>query len=92
MLKHRPIGGGAQQARALPLDWSPTSTDKALLLINRITKQIPSGQQMALKGALALAPAGSSTCKQTVDWNAAAEGLRQGLIGIKHPFRDPDRR
>lgn len=80
MLKYRPVGRGAQQAVVLPLDWSPTNTDKALLLINRIVKEVLSGQQESLRGALEIAQAGSNTMKKPVDWDAAAEGLRKALM------------
>ena len=71
----------------LPVDWAPASTDKALLLINRIIKSVLSNEHGTLKGALAAAQGASTTMRQELDWQAVADGLRDVLMNHRNEIR-----
>jgi integrase len=76
-LRFRPIGGnGRSQSVLLPLEWSKTNTDKAILLINRIAKGVISGQHDSLKAALEEGLAESSTMRVGTDWPKVAASLK----------------
>ena len=79
-LRWRPIDGGKPQSLVLPLEWSKNNQDRAILLVNRIAKAVLTGEQGTLKGALDEAQAGSVTMRKTVEWAAAADGLRTALM------------
>ena len=79
-LRWRPNDGGKPQSLVLPLEWSKNNQDRAILLVNRIAKAVLTGEQGTLKGALDEAQAGSVTMRKTVEWAAAADGLRTALI------------
>jgi len=80
MLRWRPPGSGSQQTVVLPLDWGPAQTDQAILLINRIAKQILSGKQQTLQGALPVAQQGTSTMCPDLNWREIGDGLRMALM------------
>ena len=79
-LRWRPNDGGKPQSLVLPLEWSKNNQDRAILLVNRIAKAVLTGEQGTLKGALDEAQAGSVTMRKTVEWAAAADGLRTALM------------
>ena len=81
-LKWRPPGSGSQQAIVLPVDWAPASTNKALLLINRIAKSVLSNEHGTLKGALAAAQGASTTMRQQLAWTDVADGRTDGRLKI----------
>ena len=55
LLVWRPVGTKEKHTVALPVDWLPGETNRALLLINKIAKLVLTGEQDTLKGALAVA-------------------------------------
>ena len=83
-LKWRPPGSGSQQAIVLPVDWAPASTNKALLLINRIAKSVLSNEHGTLKSALAAAQGASTTMRQQLAWTDVADGLRDVLMNHRN--------
>ena len=86
-LKWRPPGSGSQQAVVLPVDWAPASTDKALLLINRIAKSVLSNEHGTLKSALAAAQGASTTMRQELAWLDVADSLRDVLMNHRNEIR-----
>ena len=83
-LKWRPPGSGSQQAIVLPVDWAPASTNKALLLINRIAKSVLSNEHGTLKSALAAAQGASTTMRQQLAWTDVADSLRDVLMNHRN--------
>ena len=86
-LEHRPPGTGKKQTVVLPLDWAPSNTNKALVLINRIAKSVLSNEHGTLKSALAAAQGASTTMRQELDWQAVSDGLRDVLMNHRNEIR-----
>lgn len=64
----------------LPVAWDKDETDRALLLINRISELVLSGDHGTLKGALASAQGSSKTMKPTLDWQSVTDSLKRELM------------
>ena len=79
LLVWRPVGTKEKHTVALPVDWLPGETNRALLLINKIAKLVLTGEQDTLKGALAVAQDSSGTMRRKLDWSVVVEGLRSSL-------------
>lgn len=88
LLVWRPIGTKEKHTVALPVDWLPGETNRALLLINKIAKLVLTGEQDTLKGALAVAQDSSGTMRRKIDWSVVVEGLRASLQQGRNEIQD----
>ena len=88
LLVWRPVGTKEKHTVALPVDWLPGETNRALLLINKIAKLVLTGEQDTLKGALAVAQDSSGTMRRKIDWSVVVEGLRASLQQGRNEIQD----
>ena len=88
LLVWRPVGTKEKHTVALPVDWLPGETNRALLLINKIAKLVLTGEQDTLKGALAVAQDSSGTMRRKLDWTVVVEGLRSSLQRGRNEIQD----
>ena len=80
LLRYRPADGSKPDSCLLPLPWEVSSTEKILILSNRIAAIMAAGEQGTLKGALAAAQDSSTTMRRKADWPAIRESLRTLLM------------
>ena len=88
LLVWRPVGTKEKHTVALPVNWLPGETNRALLLINKIAKLVLTGEQDTLKGALAVAQDISGTMRRKIDWSVVVEGLRASLQQGRNEIQD----
>ena len=80
LLRYRPTDGGKPDSCLLPLPWEASSTEKILILANRIAALVAAGEQDSLKGALAAAQGSSTTMRRAADWPVIRDSLRTLLM------------
>ena len=80
LLRYRPTDGGKPDSCLLPVAWEASSTEKILILANRIAALVVAGEQDSLKAALAAAQGQSVTMRRQTDWTVIRESLRVLLM------------